>query len=144
MHEIGHSLGLGHSPYETDIMYTPHKYGVVDLSDNDAFSVQCLYSLPAGKSVRDIGAQYSVMTDNDIDLVIRQLDEKYAQEYAESGNQTDGEKTVTEKYSIKKERNLLDETANIGELRKYNLMIQNVGLSNSIDKFFRAQHRDKK
>ena len=144
LHEIGHSLGLGHSPYDTDIMYTPHKYGVVDLSDNDAFSIQCLYSLPTGKSVKEIGQQYSVMTDRDIDLIIRKLDEKYAQELAEEGEEAGDGKSVSEKHLIKKERDLLDETANIGEIRKYNLMIQNVGLSNSMDKFFRAQHRDKK
>ena len=35
LHEIGHSIGLGHGPYDTDISYTPHKYGVVSLSEND-------------------------------------------------------------------------------------------------------------
>lgn len=143
LHEIGHALGLGHSPYDTDIMYTPHKYGVVELSENDIFSIQCLYTFPAGKSVREIGAQYSVMTDKDIDLIIRKLDEKYAQELAEENNtQQPTDKNIRQK--IKKERDLLDENSNIAEIQKYNLMIQNVGLSNSLQDFFNRQHRDTK
>lgn len=143
LHEIGHALGLGHSPYENDIMYTPHKYGVVELSDNDIFSIQCLYSFPAGKSVKQIGAQYSVMTDNDIDLIIRKLDEKYAVELAnESPSDFDNFKYTP--VENKKNRDLLDEANSIAEVHKYNLSIQNVGLTEKMQEFFKSQHRDSK
>ena len=145
LHEIGHALGLGHSPYDTDIMYTPHKYGIVSLSENDKFSLQCLYTFPAGKSVREIGLQYSIMTDNNIDLIIQKLDEKYAKQLEEDGVtpvDTQAAEIEKPKFTPKKERDLMDENANIAEIQKYNLMIQNVGLSNSIDKFFKKQHRD--
>jgi len=145
LHEVGHALGLGHSPYESDIMYTPHKYGVVSLSENDKFSIQCLYTFPAGLSVREIGASYNIMTDNDIDLIIRKLDEKYAQELAQEGNSlpdNSGKNEITPHVDVNKGRDLLDENANIAEIRKYNLMIQNVGLSNSMSKFFNKQNRD--
>ena len=141
LHEIGHALGLGHSPYETDIMYTPHKYGVVELSDNDIFSIQCLYSLPAGKPVREIGAQYSVMTENDIDLVIRKLDEKYADQIAsEEGTSTENKHSGAP--VIRVERDILNETSGIAEVKKYNLMIQNVGLSDKMQEFFNHKHRE--
>lgn len=133
LHEIGHALGLGHSPYQSDIMYTPHQYGVVSLSLNDAYSIQCLYCLPPATPVRQIAAQYSVMTDNDIDLVISKLDEKYQQE-------TTGETPQPTHHSQPK-RDLLDETAGIADIQKYNLMIQSVGLSNNMQKFFIDQHR---
>ena len=141
LHEMGHALGLGHSPYENDIMYTPHKYGVIELSDNDIFSIQCLYSFPAGKSVKQIGAQYSVMTDHDIDLIIRKLDEKYADEIAkENGFESDNENYLP--IIHKKERDLLDEANGLAEIQKYNLSIQNVGLTEKMQEFFKSQHRD--
>ena len=145
LHEIGHALGLGHSPYDTDIMYTPHKYGVVELSENDIFSIQCLYSFPAGKSVKEIGMQYSIPTNDDIDLVIRKLDEKYAQEIEEEHGitKTSDNNGATEYPSvIKTERDLLDETAGIGDIRRYNMMMQNIGLSKKMQDFFNSQHRE--
>lgn len=141
LHEIGHALGLGHSPYESDIMYTPHKYGVVDLSDNDIFSIQCLYSFPAGKSVKQIGQTYSVMTDNDIDLIIRKLDEKYADDISKETPQS----VNNEPYFTtggEKKRDLLDEASEIAKIQKYNISIQNVGLTNKMQEFFKNQHRN--
>ena len=35
LHEIGHSVGLGHSKIKGDIMYVPHQYGTVNISKND-------------------------------------------------------------------------------------------------------------
>ena len=43
LHEIGHALGLGHSPYKTDIMYTPHQKGVNRVSEGDILTVDSLY-----------------------------------------------------------------------------------------------------
>lgn len=134
LHEIGHALGLGHSPYPSDIMYTPHQYGIVDLSENDKYSIQCLYCLPAGTTVRQIASQYSVMTDYDIDLVISKLDEKYRLESI-------GETTEQAPVKHNKGRDLLDEASNIADIQKYNLMIQSVGLSSNMQKFFIDQHR---
>lgn len=141
LHEIGHALGLGHSPYESDIMYSPHQYGVVDLSENDKFSIQCLYSFPAGKSVREIGAQYSIMTNNDIDLIIRKLDEKYAEEIAQEEGYDYQQETA---FQEPQGRNLMNENDGIAEVKKYNMMIQNVNLSSKMKDFFKAQNRDKK
>ena len=141
LHEMGHALGLGHSPYENDIMYTPHRYGITSLSDNDAFSIQCLYTFPAGKSVREIGAQYSVMTDNNMDMIIQKLDEKYAQDMAENGEIILPEEEAP--MHMQGVRNLMDETTNIAEIQKYNLSMQNIGLSDKMQQFFNSQHRNK-
>lgn len=132
LHEIGHALGLGHSPYEEDIMYTPHKYGVVSLSENDAYSVKWLYKLPIATEIRQIGLQYSVMTDSDVDLIISKIEHPEENEVMpESLEKSQGE------------RDLLNEAANIGDLKRYNMMLQNVGISDDMRKFFINKHRDK-
>ncbi len=131
LHEIGHSIGLGHSPYDTDIMYTPHKYGVVSLSNNDKYSVQWLYRLPSATEVRAIGQQFSIMTDSDIDMIINKID-----------NQDDYEK-YEDNQSTKSTRNLLDETDNIANVKRYNMMIQHVGISEDMRQFFINKNRKK-
>ncbi|MCD8378709.1 MAG: matrixin family metalloprotease [Candidatus Gastranaerophilales bacterium] len=137
LHELGHALGLGHSPYNTDIMYSPHKYGVVELSENDIYSVQCLYSLPVATPVQQIAAKYSIMTENDIDMVIRKLEEKL---YNEQPKET--KKSAKPVQHRNNQRNLLDEASNLAEIKKYNLMIQNVGLSKNMHRFFVDKHRE--
>lgn len=135
LHEIGHSLGLGHSPYDTDIMYTPHKYGVLSLSPNDKKSIQWLYGLPAGMEVRRIGQEVSVMTDTDIDMIIDKIDNPENIENTETPDNTSIKAT-------KQERNLLAETDNIGNVKRYNMMLQNVSISADMKKFFIDQHRN--
>jgi hypothetical protein len=48
IHEMGHVIGLPHSPYQEDIMYVPHQYGIVNLSHRDINSARWLYMMDPG------------------------------------------------------------------------------------------------
>jgi hypothetical protein len=52
VHEIGHAMGLPHSPDSTDVMFPATRTGA--LSDRDRRTAQLLYQLPTG-AVRDLG-----------------------------------------------------------------------------------------
>ena len=124
LHELGHALGLGHSPYQQDIMYTPHQYGNASLSANDKYSIQWLYRIPAGASVQKFAAKYSMSTNSDIDSIIRKIDSK-------NSNQNEEQ----EKIKLQTSRDLLQESTNIGDLKKYNMMLQNISLSNNVKNY---------
>ena len=124
LHEIGHALGLGHSPYQQDIMYTPHQYGNASLSANDKYSIQWLYKLPVGASVQKFAQKYGLSTSTDIDSVIKKIDSK---------NPQDDKKQ--EKMQLQTNRDLLQESANIGDLKRYNIMLQNISLSQNVKNY---------
>ena len=133
LHEIGHAIGLGHSPYKTDIMYTPHQKGVHRVSEGDVLTVNWLYRLPQGATVADIASQYS-MGGSDIDEIIFKVMNRNAP--------SEFEKV---KNDIKiPERDLLDEQENIALLRKYHMSLQNVKLSEDMKQFFLKNKRDSK
>lgn len=125
LHEIGHALGLGHSPYKQDIMYTPHQYGIASLSANDKYSIQWLYRLPAGASVQKIASKYSISTSTDIDSVIRKIDSKNEAKQGSEQSQV----------QITTKRDLLEEASNIGDLKRYNMLLQNISLSENVKKY---------
>lgn len=125
LHEVGHAIGLGHSPYKEDIMYTPHQYGNAMLSENDKHSVQWLYRLPAGASVQKIASKHSISTSTDIDSVIRKIESKNG-----------SAETHSEKMQIATSRDLLQEAENIGDLKRYNILINNISLSENVKKYF--------
>lgn len=126
LHEIGHALGLGHSPYKTDIMYTPHQYGISSLSENDKYSLQWLYRITPGTPVKKLAAQHNISTTTDIDAVIRQIDSK-----------NNPDKQSITKMQISTRRDLLEESANIGDLKRYNMMLQDISISPKVNDYLR-------
>ena len=133
LHEVGHALGLSHSPYKTDIMYTPHQYGKASLSENDKYSIQWLYRLQAGAPVKQIASKYGITTSSDIDAVIRKIDSK------------NSEVDTSNRLQINTQRrDLLQEAENIGDLKRYNMLLQNISLSGDVKNYLKNNRNEKK
>ena len=126
LHEIGHAVGLGHSHNPKDIMYTPHQKGVNKISEGDSLTINWLYTLPQGATTKDVASKYQI-SGADIDEIIAKFINK---------------KTPTEfeqvKASIKKpKRDLQEEQDAIANLRRYHMSLQNVHISEEMQKFFK-------
>jgi hypothetical protein len=131
LHEIGHAIGLGHSPYKEDIMYTPHQYGNAMLSPNDKYSAQWLYRLSPGASVKKLGEKYLINTGTDIDSIIRKIDSKKEEK-----------EDLSKTLQITTTRDLLEEAVNIGDLKRYNILLQNISLSDNVKNYLKNNRFD--
>jgi len=126
LHEIGHALGLGHSPYTSDIMYTPHQYGNVSLSRRDANSIKWLYNLPLGASVNDLNSKFR-MNEKDIDVVLYHV------------MHSDGSASQ-ENITLTEQKNLWDEQKKLAEIKKYQVMaLQNIQISQNMSDFIKQE-----
>ncbi|MBE7713094.1 MAG: matrixin family metalloprotease [Cyanobacteria bacterium SIG26] len=132
LHEIGHAVGLGHSPFKKDIMYTPHQKGVLHVGEGDRLSINWLYTFPQGKTVAEIASKYGV-AGNDLDEVVTKIISKQTK--------TEFEK-VKESVSPIPSRDLLEESETIANIRKYHMSLQNVKISNDLKEQIRRHHRD--
>ncbi|MCR5261222.1 MAG: matrixin family metalloprotease [Candidatus Gastranaerophilales bacterium] len=126
LHEIGHALGLGHSPYTNDIMYTPHQYGNVSLSRRDVNSIKWLYNLPLGASVNELNSRFR-MNEKDIDVVLY---------HVIHSNDSNAQENVT----LTEQKNLWDEQAKLAEIKKYQVMaLQNIQISQNMSDFIKQE-----
>ena len=126
LHEIGHALGLGHSTNDNDIMYTPHKYGVTNLSERDICSVRWLYTLPYGASVKSLNQEYMLSCTNIDDIIMEIVAGMAESEFKRTLKATPAPNL----------RNLEEEQDKLAEIRKFQMSIQNVRLPKEIaDKF---------
>lgn len=125
LHEIGHALGLGHSPYKTDIMYTPHQKGLKNLSQNDKLTLKWLYTLPQGATSSEVATKYGITCSN-IDEAVKKIINKQTKS---------GFEEVKKSIKSPPERNLEEEQERIALMRKHHMALQNVQISQDIKNY---------
>jgi predicted Zn-dependent protease len=136
LHEIGHAIGLGHSPNKEDIMFTPHMKGVLKLSINDKATLKWLYSLPQGATQQQIAANYGVGGSNLDEIIERIIAKK------DKGEEKSKFEQVKSTVKPPPERCLMEENEMLANMQRYQVALQNVHIKEDMRKFFIDQKRN--
>lgn len=120
LHELGHAVGLGHSPERQDIMYTPHQYGMVNISDNDVQTLLYIYNLPIGLTGKQMGEHFQIDSKN-FDEIIAILEQR-----VEENENYKPEKPPMQVQDQSRGRNLSEENDRIADLKKYDMVLNKI------------------
>ena len=115
LHELGHALGLGHSPNDNDVMSCCGDY-VTNLSPNDIFVLQLIYSIGDKRTFFE-EEEYIYKCINEYITESNKKEKKPRQE----------NKSLTT-LPINKE-SLWDKLDNISDVKKYRILLQDIKLA---------------
>ena len=136
IHEIGHALGLQHSPFKNDIMFVPHQYGIVNASERDKNTLFWLYRLPWGRRPEEIIKAYSSGEAKSIDEMIYRLTTKQ--------DSSKFEEITKQMKKAKPERNLLEENEKLGNLNLYQMSLNQINVNADIKGLISKVKRERK
>lgn len=123
IHEVGHSLGLDHSPYRDDIMYVPHQNGIVNLSLKDKNTLIWLYTFSYGVDANEIISGYNLNGVNNLDHLVYHLS---------NSSQPDSNQLPFNSFLKPQGPSLSKQQQALAEMSRYNLAMQNVNISTDV------------
>lgn len=136
LHEVGHALGLGHSPFADDIMYVPHRYGVETLSQKDKRTLNWLYKLPATLTPQEASKRMVADIFDSLDEMVMHI------EKAENDITTDEELVKT--IDNPEQRDLSEEQEIIADMNLYNITLQNLEIRPDLQDYIKKTQIPKK
>ena len=122
----GHALGLDHSPYLNDIMYVPHQYGIVSISERDKLTLKWLYTFPYGCTGEEILAKFKFSSQYNLDHLVYRLE-----------NQDEQTEEVVKERINEQKRSLDEDQEILAEFNKFNLALQNVNISPEFQEYMK-------
>lgn len=127
LHEVGHSLGLGHSPFKEDIMHVPHQYGVKELSEIDKKTLRYLYKMPAAHTAPEAIKRICNEPFSSLDEMIMYMEGHYKMPEPPAAENS------YENAEI--ERDLVKEQEMIADLNLYKMSLQNIQISPNLKSY---------
>lgn len=132
LHEVGHSLGIGHSPFKEDIMHVPHQYGVKNLSETDIKTLIWLYQLPSSLTAAEAIRKVCNEPFSSLDTMVMHIEKKQQEPEEKPSIEAKIEEDLPNR-DLSKEREL------IADINLYNIMMQQIKIAPHLKNYIKTQ-----